>query len=137
MFNLLIPAVTTIIDKIFPDANKAAEAKLELFKLQQQGEFKALEAELQLALGQIDINKTEATSASLFVSGWRPAVGWVCVFGLTYTFICQPLLAWGSNIYAIPVPPDLDMGTLLTLLGGMLGLGGLRTVEKINKVANK
>lgn len=137
MFNILIPAITTIIDKLFPDATAAAEAKLKLFEMQQRGELAALDAELKMALGQVEVNKVEAANASVFISGWRPAVGWVCVFGLMYTFIGQPLLAWASSIYAVPTPPDLDLGTLITLLGGMLGLGGLRTVEKINGVANK
>lgn len=137
MWNLLIPALGTLIDKIFPDANAAAEAKLKLFEMQQKGELATLDAELKMALGQIDVNKAEATNSSVFVSGWRPAVGWVCVIGLIYTFIAFPLLVWGSSVYKIPSPPPLDLGTLITLLGGMLGLGGLRTVEKINGVASK
>jgi hypothetical protein len=135
MWTALIPVLGSVIDKIFPDATKASEAKLELFKLQQQGDMAALEAELKLALGQVEVNKVEAASTSMFVAGWRPAVGWVCVFGLAYTFVGQPLLTWGSAYWQVPIPPSLDMGTLITLLGGMLGLGGLRTVEKMNGVA--
>tara|TARA_B110000908_G_scaffold12414_1_gene14430 strand:+ start:455 stop:868 length:414 start_codon:yes stop_codon:yes gene_type:complete len=137
MFNLLIPAISTVIDKIFPDAGEAAKAKAEMYSLEKQGEFKQLEAELQLALGQIAINQEEAKNPSLFVSGWRPAVGWVCVFGLTYSFILQPLLAWLSTIFTIPAPPVLDLGSLITLLGGMLGLGAYRTLEKVKKVHRK
>ena len=137
MFNLLIPAISTVIDKIFPDAGEAAKAKAEMYALDKQGEFKQLEAELQISLGQIAINQEEAKSHSLFVSGWRPAVGWVCVFGLTYSFFLQPLLAWASTIFTISAPPVLDLGSLITLLGGMLGLGGLRTMEKVKKVHRK
>lgn len=137
MFNLLIPAISTVIDKIFPDAGEAAKAKAEMYELQMQGEFKQLEAELQISLGQIAINQEEAKSHSLFVSGWRPAVGWVCVFGLTYSFFLQPLLTWASTIFTISAPPVLDLGSLITLLGGMLGLGGLRTMEKVKKVHRK
>lgn len=119
-----------VIDRIWPDPIQAANAKFELFKLQQSGE-------LAMMAGQMDINKVEASNPSIFVSGWRPFVGWVCGGGLVYSFIAHPLLAWASNIWAFPLPPALDLGTLLTVLGGLLGLGGLRTMEKINGVAAK
>ena len=86
--------------------------------------------------GQMAINQVEAASSSVFVSGWRPFVGWVCGFGLVYSFIGQPLLAWGSVNWNFTIPPTLDIGTLLTILGGMLGLGSLRTVEKVKGVAS-
>jgi len=124
-----------LIDRLWPNPTEAAKAKLELYKAQQEGQFKEQEQVFELAKAQIEVNKAEAGNASIFVSGWRPAVGWTCVFGLAYTFMAQPLLAWGSNIWVIPVPPELDMGTLITLLGGMLGLGGLRTAEKMKGVA--
>lgn len=119
-----------VIDRIWPDPVQAANAKFELFKLQQSGEL------AQMA-GQMDINKVEAANTNLFVSGWRPFVGWVCGIGLVYSFIGQPLLAWGSINYHFAIPPTLDLGTLLTILGGMLGLGTLRTVEKVQGVAAK
>ena len=119
-----------VIDRIWPDATQAANAKFELFKLQQSGE-------LSILAGQLAINKEEATNPNLFVSGWRPFVGWVCGFGLVYSFIGQPLLAWASINFNFAIPPTLDLGTLLTILGGMLGLGGLRTYEKVNGVAAK
>lgn len=117
-----------IIDRLWPNPAERDAAKLELLKLQQSGD-------LAVIVGQMEINKAEAANSSVFVSGWRPGVGWTCVFGLGYSFIMQPLLAWGSSIWFIPVPPELDMGTLITLLGGMLGLGGLRTYEKTLGVA--
>lgn len=119
-----------VIDRIWPDPTQAANAKFELFKLQQSGEL------AQIA-GQLKINEVEAANPNVFVSGWRPFVGWVCGFGLVYSFIGQPLLAWGSLNWNFAIPPVLDLGTLLTILGGMLGLGGLRTVEKMNGVALK
>lgn len=122
--------VGNIIDKIWPDPIERSRAQLELAKLQQSGALAEMVA-------QTDINKVEAANPSVFVSGWRPAVGWVCVGGLAYTFLGWPLLTWGSSIWHFPVPPQLDTGTLITLLGGMLGLGGLRTYEKINNVAAK
>jgi hypothetical protein len=119
---------TQLIGHFFPNQADADAAKLKLLELQQNGTL------LQIT-GQLDINKVEAANASTFVSGWRPFVGWVCGFGLVYSFIGQPLLAWYSNAYHFAIPPTLDLGTLLTILGGMLGLGSLRTVEKINGVS--
>ena len=119
-----------VIERIWPNPADAANAKFELFKLQQSGE-------LQQIAGQLKINEAEASNPSVFVSGWRPFVGWVCGFGLVYSFIGQPLLAWGSVNFHFVIPPTLDLGTLLTILGGMLGLSGLRTAEKLNGVDRK
>lgn len=124
-----------IIDKIFPDPTKAGEAKLEMFRLAQQGELETLKADVAVATGQIEINKAEAQSGSLFVAGWRPAVGWTCVAGLIYTFIAWPIFRWYADVQHIAVPPELDLSTLITLLGGLLGLGGFRTYEKIKGVS--
>jgi hypothetical protein len=123
-----IPAVIAIIDKLIPDADQAAQAKLKLLELEQSGE-------LQLALGQQAINQVEAASTDYRVAGWRPAVGWICVFALGYNFIVQPLLAWVSVMLEFPAPPLASEDLLLTLLGILLGIGGLRTVEKIKGVA--
>lgn len=122
--------VTSIIDRIWPDPAIAATAKAELAKMQVSGEFANI-------VGQMEINKVEAASSSLFVSGWRPFIGWVCGTGLVYAFLAFPFCVWASNIYHFSAPPALDLSTLLTILGGLLGLGGLRTIEKINGVAAK
>lgn len=127
--------VFRILDKIVPDPQAKAAAQLEAMRLAQAGEFKEIDAQLQRDLAQIDVNKTEAQSGDLFRGGWRPAVGWVCVIGLLYTYLAQPLLSWASGVWAVPAPPQLDLGDLLVLLGGMLGLGTLRTAEKMKKVA--
>ncbi len=120
-----------LIDKLFTSPAEKQAAQLELLKLQQAGEFKALEADMQIQLAQIDVNKAEATSGNFFVSGWRPAVGWTCVLGLCYTFLARPLLSYFGSTIA----PTIDMGDLLVLLGGLLGFGGLRTFEKLKGVA--
>ena len=94
-------------------------------------------------LAQVEINKIEAGSSSLFVSGWRPAVGWVGVLGLIYQFLGYPLMQWlwafGQGIDLIPKelhpPPDLDVEQLMTLLAGLLGFGGMRSFEKHKGVA--
>lgn len=112
-----------LIDHFFPDKAAADAAKLKLFELQQSGELAQI-------TGQLEINKVEAANPSLLVSGWRPFIGWICGSGLGYQFLIYPVaVAWFPKIV------QLDMGTLLTILLGMLGLGGLRTMEKINGVA--
>ena len=86
----------------------------------------------ELAKGQIEINKAEAASGSLFKGGWRPFVGWVCGIALLYHFILSPLIIFGVTLTGVDIPPipEFDMGSLMTVLMGMLGLGGLRTYEK-------
>jgi hypothetical protein len=86
----------------------------------------------QALLAQLEINKAEAASGSLFKGGWRPAVGWICAIAFGYHFVLQPLLVFVLTASGVDLPdlPEFDMGTLLTVLGGMLGIGGLRTVEK-------
>lgn len=127
----VIEAGLKILDRVLPDPTQKLAAQLELLKLQQAGEFKALEADLQLALAQTEVNKVEAASPDLFKSGWRPAAGWVCVLGLLYQFLLQPLLAWGSTMQGYPAPPVLQLGDLYGLLFGMLGLGAYRSVERV------
>lgn len=125
-----------IIDKIWPDPAQKAQAQLELFKLQQSGELAQLTADTDLAKAQTAVNAAEAANQNLFVAGWRPFIGWVCGSGLAYQFIAAPLLTWGSALagHAITAP-SLDLGTLLNLLLGMLGLGAMRTVEKLKDKA--
>jgi hypothetical protein len=130
---LLTNVLPTLLDKILPESpEKAAAAKLEMLKMAQQGDFKQIEADLQMALAQTDINKEEAKSESLFKSGWRPATGWSCVFGFSYQILFRPIFGWvAQNLWGWSMPPSLEMDTLMTLLFGLLGLGAYRTVEKI------
>jgi hypothetical protein len=119
----------TLINKIFPDPAQADAAKLELLKLQQSGELAVITA-------QTDINKEEAKSSSLFVSGWRPFVGWVSGSAFALHFLLLPI----SNFILVAnnhkeVVLAFDMQTLLTVLMGLLGLGGMRTYEKVQGVA--
>lgn len=127
-----IDFVTKIADKIWPDPSAKAEALLKLEQLKQSGELAQLTAETELAKGQIEINKIEASSSNLFVSGWRPAVGWCCAVAFAYHFVLQPLLAFmivntGHEVKL----PAFDMDALNTVLIGMLGFGGFRTIEKV------
>jgi hypothetical protein len=124
-----------VFDKIFPNPAQAAEAKLKLFEMQQKGELKVLEAETQLAMGQMEINKVEAGSDSFFKSGWRPAVGWTCVFGLVYQFAFLPFASFFLEVNHVAAKlPVMNLDTLMTLLFGLLGLGAYRTVEKVKGV---
>ena len=125
-----LPIIGSVIDKIFPDAESAAKAKLEMMKMEQEGKFHELDNQLKRDMEQIALNKIEAGSDDKFKSRWRPFIGWVCGFGLVYATILYPFLQWVSAIFGIAAPPNLETGVLLTTLGGMLGLGGLRTVEK-------
>jgi hypothetical protein len=127
----ILDGIFRIIEKVIPDPQAKAEALFRASQLHQAGEFKQLEAELQLALGQIETNKIEAAAPDLLRGGWRPAVGWVCVVGLLYTYLAQPLLSWASGIAEIPAPPELDLDQLLVLLGGLLGFGGMRMTERL------
>lgn len=128
---LLTSILPSLIDKLFPDPAKAGEAKLKLMELQQSGALAELQAQTDLAKGQLAVNLAEANSSNLFASSWRPAIGWVCAIALFYEFLARPL-AIGFGIGQFP---DLDMGDLNTLLFGMLGLGALRTVEKVKGVS--
>ncbi|MFA5378023.1 MAG: holin family protein [Dehalococcoidia bacterium] len=122
-----------VIDKIFPDKDAADRAKLEMLKVQQAGQFKELEMEWDAMKAQIAVNAKEAEHPSVFVSGWRPAVGWVCVGAYAFNYLLLPLMNWLAKWHDPMVPPilALDTGELTTLLFGMLGIGGLRTYEKI------
>lgn len=115
---------SAITGKMSPEEQSAIEQKL-------------LAIEHQGLLAQTEVNKIEAASASVFVSGWRPAVGWCCVLGLAYAFLIQPLCAWAAAIGQFPAPPPLDLGVLMQLLVGMLGLAGFRSWEKQKGVARQ
>ena len=99
---------------------------------------KAEKAELiqEINKAQIEVNKVEANSNSLFVSGWRPFVGWTCGVAVGYHFVLQPFLVFllYSSGYQMDLPV-FDMTTLTTILMGLLGLGGLRSYEKVKKSA--
>ena len=120
-----------VLDRVLPDPAQQAAAKLELLKLQQNGELAQI-------TGQMEINKVEAASSSLFVSGWRPSIGWICGAGFAVQFVIGPLAEWGAALAGHPVKfPQMDTGTMMPLLLGMLGLGGLRTAEKLADKAAK
>ena len=129
----LIPIIEKVIGAVIPDPVAAAEAKLKLMTLAQTGELAYLDADVKLALGQMAINQEEAKDPSLFKSGWRPAVGWLCVAGFAYMAVLRPLLPWILTLSGVEVPPlpSIDTTEIGAILFGMLGLGGMRTAERI------
>lgn len=132
----LIPFLGSLLDKLLPDPQAKAAAQIELARMVQTGELAALQAETDLARGQVAINQVEAASTRLFVAGWRPFVGWVCGFTVAFKYVAGPLLAMLLQAVGHPVElPQLDADELWPVLLGMLGLGGLRTVEKVKRAA--
>lgn len=123
MWPQLLMVLPSLLDKVFPDKTAADAAKAKLIELQMNGE-------LQQIMGQLEINKAEAQSGNWFVAGWRPGAGWTCVLGLLYTFIVRPL----AEGFGHPMPA-IDTGELNALLFAMLGVAGLRSVEKVKGVA--
>lgn len=113
---------TSVIGKIWPDKTEQEKAQLA--------------AAVQLVQGQLEINRTEAASQSVFVAGWRPFIGWTCGAAFAYKFVLAPALAFGMTAFGHPIElPVLDFTEMSTVLLGMLGLGGLRTLEKVKGVA--
>jgi hypothetical protein len=134
--DLIAGLLGKVIDRVWPDPTQRAQAALELERMRQAGEFKAIDAELQAMQMQADVNKVEAGSADPFTSRWRPFIGWVCGAALCWHYIGRPLAEWGLLMTGQPVQiPSVDLGDLIVILLGMLGLGGLRTTEKIRGVA--
>ena len=119
-----------IIDRLFPDPAQKAAAELELLKMTQDGELKTM-------LAQLEINAREAQHPSIFVAGWRPGFGWAGVVGFLYAVILQPLLAWLATIKGWPQPPVLNLDLLWVVVTGLLGIGGMRTIDKIKGVETK
>lgn len=134
-WTLLIDPISRLLDKLIPDPEARAKAQLELMKEERQADLEELKLAVQADQMQADINKIEAASEDRFVSGWRPFIGWVCGVAFAYHFVLQPFLAFGLSAAGKTVTlPVFDMDALATVLMGMLGLGGLRTVEKITKM---
>jgi hypothetical protein len=126
-----------LLDKFVSDPAAKQAAKLELIKMQQTGELAHLTAETGLLQGQLDINKEEAKSGSLFVSGWRPMVGWCCGIALLYASILEPVARFVAVVGCEYMGefPVIDTTITTQVLLGMLGLAGMRSYEKKNGIA--
>lgn len=122
--NLIAPA-TQLLDKFIEDKDQKAKLAHELATM-------ADKMAHDERLAQISVNKEEASSGSIFKGGWRPFIGWICGIAFFYHFVCQPVIVFVIAIVGIDIPtlPKFEMNTLLTVLGGMLGIGSLRTYEK-------
>lgn len=116
--------VKPVLDKFVPDAVQRLEAENMLYK-----------GALAIDIAQIEVNKVEAASQSVFVAGWRPAIGWICGAAYAWEYVAQPMLTYILLVSGVSVPPlpRLDVGELSMLLMGMLGLGTLRSVDKYTK----
>lgn len=142
----------SLIEKIWPDPAKQSEALFKLQELEQKGDIAQMQAYVQVLTGQLQINLKEAEHSSLWVAGWRPAVGWVCALSLALAYVPKSLAITGMWIYQniaiiratadmsnfeMLVFPDLGITELIGLLMSMLGIGVMRSIDKFNKVDTK
>jgi|TARA_R100001510_G_scaffold54375_1_gene57011 phenylpyruvate tautomerase PptA (4-oxalocrotonate tautomerase family) len=128
--NLIGPA-TQLLDKFIEDKDQKAALAHEISTMAERHAQ-------ELAKGQIEVNKMEAASSSMFVAGWRPAVGWICALGFASNFILIPMANFALALASIEVQiPMIDTTQMMPVLMGMLGLGTLRTVEKVRKVSRE
>jgi hypothetical protein len=132
IWDTIAAPLIAIVNKVIPDRAAAAAATAQLQAMMAQGQLdQELEQLKAVTSAQSDINKVEAANASVFVSGWRPMIGWVCAAALTCQYIARPLLLWGYGVVGHPAPtlPGLD-DNLWQLMFGMLGMGALRSFDK-------
>ena len=130
LISAIMPSVMEVAGRFLPeDREKRAAAEREI-------QAKLADSLAQVDLAQLGINKVEAVHRSMFVAGWRPFIGWTCGVALMYTYVLQPILVFGlaQSGYLVDLP-RMDLGELMPVLMGMLGLGGLRSWEKVKGVA--
>lgn len=124
MWTALVGPVVGLLDKFIEDKDAKNKLAHEIATLAEKQAH-------EVNMAQVEVNKTEAQHRSIWVSGWRPACGWICATALGWHFILQPVVLFLSALFNIVLPvPSFDMGSLMTVLMGMLGLGGLRSFEK-------
>ena len=125
MLQALIGPVTGLLDKFIEDKDQKARLAHDIATMAEKHAHEA-------AMAQTDINKAEAQHRSIFVAGWRPFIGWTCGVALAYHFVVAPLILFGAGWAGAEIPdlPQFDMESFMTVLLGMLGLGGMRTFEK-------
>lgn len=132
MIQTLLPVIGPIIDKLIdriPDPAAREKARLE-------AEATLLAASIEEMRGQVEINKVEAGNASVFVAGWRPAIGWSCALAFAFMYVVSPIIVWLGGIFGFSLPqPRFDADALMSLTFGMLGIAGFRTFEKVKGVA--
>lgn len=132
----VIKSVGDAVDKFMTTDKERLELQIERDKAVQDHEYRMELLDQQLDIAQTEVNKAEAGNPSLFVAGWRPAIGWVCAAALGYQFMLYPLLSW----FAVAVlgtgmaPPKLEMSELFPLVFGMLGIAGMRSFDKLKGI---
>ena len=130
MLQNLIGPVAHLLDQFIEDKDQKARLSHEIATMAQR------HAQEQI-LSQLEVNKTEATHRSIWVAGWRPMIGWTCGVALAWHFVLAPVMLFAAAWAGVTLPalPSFDMDSLMTVLLGMLGLGGLRTFEKSKGLA--
>ena len=125
MIGQLIGPVSGLLDKFIEDKDQKAQLAHDIATMSERHAQ-------ELAKGQLEINKEEAASGSIYKGGWRPFIGWVCGVAYAYNVVLQPVIVFGVTAAGVEIPelPSFDMGSLMTVMMGMLGLGGLRSYEK-------
>lgn len=135
--DFLVGPVLNAIEKYIPDPQQKAQAQIELLKLQQDAQFKELDAAVSMANSQTEVNKAEASSGNAYAASWRPTIGYIVACALGYYYVVHPLLQWALVLtHSALKAPDLVLDDhMWELILGMLGLGGMRTFEKIKGAA--
>jgi len=125
MIGLLVSAIAPLLEKVIPDDDERAKMAHEIATLAERQAH-------EIALQQIEVNKLEAKSDSILKGGWRPFIGWVCGVAFAYHFVLQPLFAFWLSAFGFDFDlPAFDMDSLMIVMGGLLGLGTMRTVERV------
>jgi hypothetical protein len=131
MLQALIGPVSGLLDKFIEDKDTKNALAHEIATMSEKHAQ-------ELAKGQLAVNQAEASSKSLFVSGWRPAVGWTCCLGMASNYILIPMANFGLALVGSEITiPLIETSTMMPVLMGMLGLGAMRTVEKTQKVSRE
>ena len=129
MLQALIGPVAGLLDKFIEDKDQKAKLAHEIATMAEKHAHDA-------AMAQVEVNKAEAQHRSVFVAGWRPFLGWCLSFAMAWHFVLAPMTMFVCTYAGVEIPelPTFDMDSLMTVLLGMLGLGGLRTVEKVKEL---
>ena len=129
-----------LVERLVPDPNARAAAQADIEQALAAREVALIQATAEIAKGQLSVNLAEATGNDRYSARWRPTVGWICSAGFAYQFVLAPVLSWTTNLVNaliganIPVAPSLSINDLMVVLGGILGLGGFRTFERVSGV---
>jgi hypothetical protein len=131
LISSLVGPVSDILDKVVTDKDLKEKLSHDIATMAERHAHEVVKA-------QIEVNKTEAQHHSMFVAGWRPAIGWVCCLGMAGNFLIIPFVNMALELLETGVVvPMIELDLMMPVLMGMLGLGAMRTVEKVKKVDRK